>query len=56
MHNKLPCISIELSPRDHLFFIMVICPSLILESTKGIETKLGTYIDVNEKKCRRREL
>jgi len=24
-----------------------------LESTKGIEIKLGTYIDVNERKCRR---
>jgi len=26
-----------------------------LESTKGIEIKLGTYIDVNERKCRRQE-
>jgi len=24
-----------------------------MESTKGIEIKLGTYIDVNERKCRR---
>jgi len=28
----------------------------ILESTKGIEIKLGTYIDVNERKYRRQEL
>jgi len=27
-----------------------------LESTKGIEIKLGTYIDVNERTCRRQEL
>jgi len=26
-----------------------------LESTKGIEIKLGTYIDDNERKCRRQE-
>jgi len=26
-----------------------------LESTKGIEIKLGTYIVVNERKCRRQE-
>jgi len=26
-----------------------------LESTKGIEIKLGTYIDVNKRKCRRQE-
>ena len=25
-----------------------------MESTKGIEIKLGTYIDFNERKCRRR--
>jgi len=29
------------------------CLGHILESTKGIEIKLGTYIDVNERKCRR---
>jgi len=27
----------------------------MLESTKGIEIKLGTYIVVNERKCRRQE-
>jgi len=50
----LPCILTELSPRNHLFFIMVAYPGHILESTKGIlestngiEIKLGTYIDVN---------
>jgi len=26
-----------------------------LENKKGIEIKLGTYIDVNERKCRRQE-
>jgi len=26
-----------------------------LESTKGIEIKLGTYIDVNKRKCSRQE-
>ena len=26
-----------------------------MESTKGIEIKLGTYIDVNERKCRQQE-
>jgi len=35
---------------------MVACPSHILESTKGIEIKLGTYIDVNERMCRRQEV
>jgi len=31
------------------------CPGHILESTKGIEIKLGTYIYVNERKCGRQE-
>jgi len=35
----------ELSPLNH-FFIMVAYPGHILESTKGIEIKLGTYIVV----------
>jgi len=30
-------------------------PVRALESTKGIEIKLGTYIDVNERKCRRQK-
>jgi len=29
---------------------MVAYPGHIFESTKGIEVKLGTYIDVNERK------
>jgi len=33
--------------------MMVACPSHILESTKGIKIKLGTYIDVNERKYSR---
>ena len=37
------------------FFIMDACPGHILESTTGIEIKLGTYIDVNKRKCRRQE-
>jgi len=32
---------------------MDVSPGHIFESTKGINIKLGTYIDVNEKKCRR---
>ena len=27
----------------------------ILESTKGIDMELGTYIDVDKRKCRRQE-
>ena len=39
-----------------LFFsIKVAYPGHILDSTKGIEIKLGTYIDVNERKYRRQE-
>jgi len=38
-----------------IFFIMDLCPGHILESTQGIEIKLGTYIDVNKRKCRRQE-
>jgi len=34
---------------------MVAYPRRILESTKGIEIQLGTYIDVNERKYRRKE-
>jgi len=34
---------------------MVARPSHILESTKGIEIKLGAYKDVNERKCKRQE-
>ena len=34
---------------------MVAYPGHILESTKGIEIKLGKYIDVNEGKYRRQD-
>jgi len=34
---------------------MDVCPGHILKSTKGIEIKLGTYVDVNKRKCRRQE-
>ena len=37
----IPGIFTELSPLNHLFFIMDACPSHIFESTKGIEMKLG---------------
>jgi len=36
-----------------LFFIIVACPGHVLESTKEIEIKLGTYIDVDERKYSR---
>ena len=35
-------------PLTIYLFIMVACPGHILDSTKWIEIKLGTYIDVNE--------
>ena len=38
----------ELSPINY-FFHSVTYPSHILDSTKAIEIKLGTYIDVNER-------
>jgi len=52
----LPCILHVLSYLPiTIFFIRVAYPGHILESTKGIEIKLGTYIDVNERKYRRQE-
>jgi len=45
----------ELSPINHFISIMVACPCHILESIKGIKIKLGTYIDFNERNCRRQE-
>jgi len=45
----------ELSPSNYFSPIMVAYPGHILESTKGIKIKLGTYIDVNESKYRRQE-
>ena len=50
----IPCKLTELSPLN-LFFIRVGCPGHTLESTIGIDIKLGTHIDVNERKCRRQE-
>jgi len=44
--NLLPCIFTVLSPLNHLVFIMDVCLGHIFESTKGIEIKLGTCIDV----------
>jgi len=34
---------------------MEACPGHILESTKGVEIKFGTYIDVNKRKYSRQE-
>ena len=54
--NHNPTLYIELSPLNHLFSSQwFACPGHNLESTKGIEIKLGTHIDVNERKCRRQE-
>ena len=44
----------ELYPLNNVF-IMVVYPSRILERTKGVEIKLGTYVYVDEIKCRRQE-
>ena len=55
-HNPTLYIYRVISPYPFfLFFIMVAYPGHILESSKGIEIKPGTYIDVNERKCRRQE-
>ena len=53
-HNPTLCIT-ELSPINRFFFIMVAYPGHILESFKGIKIKLGTYIDVNERKYRKQD-
>ena len=50
----LPCILLSYLSVT-IFFIMVACLGHVLESTKGIEIKLGTYIDVNKRKWRRQE-
>jgi len=52
-HNPTLYIYWVISPQS--FFIMDVWPGHILESNKEIEIKLGTYIDVNERKCRRQE-
>ena len=44
----------ELSPLNHVV-IMDAGPGHILEITKGVEMKLGTYIDVDERKYSRQE-
>ena len=44
----------ELSPINHCFHNGYLSTH-IFESTKGIEIKLVTYIDVNERKYRRQE-
>ena len=43
----LPWIWIKLSPLNHSSK-MVACPAYVLESTKGIEIKLGIKIDVRQ--------
>ena len=54
--NHTPTLNINsvISPQP-FFFIMDSHLGHILESTKGIEIKLGIYIDVNKRKCRRQE-
>jgi len=37
----IPSIFTELSPLNHLFFIMDVCPSHIFERSQGIEIPLG---------------
>ena len=54
MHITLLYILLSYLPLT-IFFIMVAYPGHILESTKGIEVKLDTYINVNERKYRRQE-
>ena len=48
--RTIPYIFTELSPLTIYSLIMIACPGHVLESTVGIEIKLGTYIDVNEGK------
>jgi len=52
-HNPTLYIHRVISPLTIYFFIMIACLGHILESTKGIEIELGTYID--ERKCRIQE-
>jgi len=54
-HNPTLYILHSYLPLTICFFIMDSCLGRILEITKGIEIKLGTYIDVNKTKCRRQE-
>jgi len=54
IYITLLCILLSYLPLT-IFFIMVTYPGHILESTKGIEVKLDTYINVNERKYRRQE-
>ena len=54
-HNPPLYIYIVISPSTLICLIMVAYSGHILESTKGIEIKLGTYIDVNEMKYQRQE-
>ena len=54
-NHNVPCIFTKLSPLNQFCSIMVAFPGHILESWKGIEMKLCTYMVVNEKKCSRHE-
>jgi len=51
----IPCIFKELSPLNYFFPIIDASPGHVLERAKGIEIKLGTYINVNERKYSRQE-
>jgi len=46
----MPCVCIEISPKTIYIFITEAYPGHILESAKGIEMKLGLYIDDSERK------
>ena len=54
-HNPTLYIYKVISPSTLICFIMVAYSGHILESTKEIEIKLGTYINVNERKYNRLE-
>ena len=53
--NRYPTLDITELSLINYFFIIVAYPGHILKSTIEIEIKLGTYIDVNERKWRRQE-
>ena len=46
----MPCVCIEISPITIYVFITEAYSGHILESAKGIEMKLGLYIDASERK------
>ena len=55
--NHTPTLYIYMVISHYHFFVFIMnsCLGHILKRTKRIEIKLGTYIDVNERKCGRQE-